>query len=184
MGCTISTMGPRGKDSVFFPRSTTQQAARSKSRPNRQGSCTTATHTLKFINSPPTCTSTTPLPSIGASSPVTVRRFTAVGCNCIPSGTTSGLISVAVEPVSTSAMHGVPARVMGTWQKPPTWVQPAADSAVSFGGKWSPAPLSVQSGPVLRRQGMMGTGARVYVVPSTQTPGCFPEHQPAWGTAR
>ena len=48
MGGTISTVGPPGKVSVFFPRSITQRLARMKSSPNIQGSCTTATHTLKI----------------------------------------------------------------------------------------------------------------------------------------
>lgn len=139
LGCTISTVGTPGKASVFFPRSKTQRAARRKSSPKMQESCTAATYTLKVTDSPSTRIVTTHLPSIGASSPVTVRRFTTVGSDCIPVGTTSGLTSVAVEPVSTRAR----ARVMGTWQKSPTWVQPTtlADSAASSASGGSGAPL-------------------------------------------
>lgn len=182
MGVTISTVGPPGNVSVFFPRSNKQRAVLRKSSPNIQGSCTAATHTLKLTESPPTCITTPHLPSIGASSPVTVRSFTTVGSSCTPTGTRSGLTSVAVEPVSTRAMHGAPVRVMGTWQKSPTWVQPttlaaSAMSSASGGSVYSWAPFR-------GNQACWDTGAGVCGVPFTQTPGRFPGHQRSWGTSR
>lgn len=92
-----------GKASVFTPRSNTQRAARRKSSPNMQWFCIAATHTPKFTVSPPTCIATTHRPSMGARSPVTARSFTRVDVKCVPTGTTSGLISVAVVSVSTKS---------------------------------------------------------------------------------
>ena len=88
-----------------------------QSSPSMQGSFTCATHTVKSTDRPPTFNVTLPLPSIGANSPVTVLSCTVVCYNCVPTGTTSGLISVAVEPVSTRAVHGAPCMVTGMWQK-------------------------------------------------------------------
>lgn len=98
------------------------------SSPKIQGSITAATHTLKFTDQTPRCISTTRLPSIGASSPHHhhCSQLYHRGPSCILAGTMSVLISIAVESVSTTAMHGESARVMGTWQKSPRWVQPTA----------------------------------------------------------
>ena len=88
-----------------------------QSSPSTQGSFTCATHTVKSTDRPPTFNVTLPLPSIGANSAVTVLSCTLVCYNCVLARTTSGLISVAVEPVSTRAVHGAPCMVTGTWQK-------------------------------------------------------------------
>lgn len=119
VGGIILTVGPPGKVNVFSPGSSRQHADLKKSSPSIHGSCTSATHTVKFVAQPPTFNVTFPLPSIGASSPVTVLSCIVVCSNCVPSGTNSGRISVAVDPVSTRAVHEAPHMLTGTWPKFP-----------------------------------------------------------------
>ncbi|CAL8282688.1 unnamed protein product [Gadus morhua 'NCC'] len=68
-----------------------------------------ATHTVKSTDRPPTFNVILPLPSIGSNSPVTFHSCTVVCSNCVPTGTTSGLISqptTIVDSVFSSASGG------------------------------------------------------------------------------
>ena len=135
---------------------------------------------------PPTPNHSSPLPNIGASWPVAVRSCTAVGCNGVPLGRTSGLTNVTDDPVSTRPAVSTPWMATATWQEPLppelSWSPPTPAGGV---------PLSSASGgggvlpPCLcccaPRAGLQvcGVGAAVElgvrISPFKRTPRRFPE---------
>ena len=157
-----------------------------QSSPSMQGSCTCATHTVKSTDRPPTFNVTLPLPSIGANSAVTVLSFTLVCYNCVLARTTSGLISVAVEPVSTRAVRGAPCMMTGTWQKFPERVQPTTivDSVLSSasGGSGAPLPRLCCWAPPSFASTALDNVPGVRTVPSIWATGRFPGLWNAWST--